>query len=106
MGKSGYLDRIRAQRLEAMAVAERCMRQYMMDTMQLTLHDELGFGYDRIRKFTEAWAEIYEQFREAVTGGPEQDYCQAKMDALMAEIIRDKQDLIPFEARYPEVRTR
>lgn len=54
MKKSGYLARERIVRQEYMSATERVTQQLMLDTLQVTLHREFGFGYDRIKRLTDA----------------------------------------------------
>lgn len=104
MKQSGYLARERAIRREYAAASERLTRQFLLDTLQVTLHTEFGFGYDRIMRLTDAWSKTYDLFHEALEGGNEADYWQVKLDRMLAEVIRDRQPLIPFEKRYPELK--
>lgn len=85
-------------------VMERVTQQLMLDTLQVTLHQEFGFGYDRIKRLTDAWGKTYNQFHDALDGGTEADYWQEKLDRLLLDLLRDHQALIPFGERYPEIR--
>lgn len=35
--------------------AQRLTSQYMIDTLQMTIHQTEGWGYERIMRLTEAW---------------------------------------------------
>lgn len=49
MPKSGYLQR-QAIREQAIVLAvENTTQQLMLDTLQVTMHREYGWGYDRIK---------------------------------------------------------
>ena len=51
MPKSGYLQR-QAIREQAIVLAvENTTQQLMLDTLQVTMHREYGWGYDRIKNF-------------------------------------------------------
>lgn len=103
--RSGYLIRQGQQSQQGAAAAQRMMIQYMLDTLQLTLHQTEGWGYDRIMRLCDAWSEVRKEYSPAINpGNPEADVYQEHMDRVMRQIIRDKQDLIPFEARYPELK--
>lgn len=104
MKKSGYLARERIVRQEYMSATERVTRQLMLDTLQVTLHREFGFGYDGIKRLTDAWSACYNQFHDALDGGVEADYWQEKLDSLLRDVLKDHQPLIPFRERYPEIR--
>lgn len=87
-----------------MNVAERLTQQLMMDTLQITLHNEFGFGYDRIKRVTEEWGKCYNTFHDALTGGNEADWYQEKLDRQLLDILHGHQPLIPFRERYPEIK--
>ena len=78
--------------------------QFWETYLQVTLHQEFGFGYDRIKRLTDAWSQTYNQFHDALDGGTEADYWQEKLDRLLLDLLRDHQALIPFGERYPEIR--
>lgn len=104
MKKSGFLAQQEAIRQSYMQAAERITQQLMLDTLQITLNEEFGFGYDRIKKLTDAWGKTYNTFHDALNGGPEADYYQEKLDGLLRELLKDRQPLIPFRERYPEIK--
>lgn len=103
--RSGFLMRQEQQSRRTADAAQRLMIQYMMDSLQMTLHQTDGWGYDRIMRLCDAWKNVREEYSPAINpGNPEADVYQEHMDRVMRQIIRDKQDLIPFEARYPELK--
>ena len=104
MKQSAYLIQQRETRRRLVQAAERVTQQLMLDTLQVTLHQEFGFGYDRIKRLTDAWSKTYNQFHDALDGGTEADYWQEKLDRLLMDLLRDHQALIPFGERYPEIR--
>lgn len=104
MKQSAYLIQQRETRRRLVQAAERVTQQLMLDTLQVTLHQEFGFGYDRIKRLTDAWGKTYNQFHDAPDGGTEADYWQEKLDRLLLDLLRDHQALIPFGERYPEIR--
>ena len=81
MKQSAYLILQRETRRRLVQAAERVTQQLMLDTLQVTLHQEFGFGYDRIKRLTDAWGKTYN-----------------------LDLLRDHQALIPFGERYPEIR--
>ena len=103
MKQSAYLIQQREARRRLVQAAERVTQQLMLDTLQVTLHQEFGFGYDRIKRLTDAWSQTYNQFHDALDGGTEADYWQEKLDRLLLDLLRDHQALIPFGERYPEI---
>ena len=99
--QSGYLQRQAAREQIIIDAVDQTVRQLMLDTLQITLHTEYGWGFDRIKALSEAWAKVY---HSAVERGPEQDVAQEHLDRALVEIMRGKQDLIPFAQRYPHLR--
>ena len=90
MPKSGYLQR-QAIREQAIVLAvENTTQQLMLDTLQVTMHREYGWGYDRIMALSEQWAALYNHFHGAIDRGPEQDVFQEHLDRQLVEIMRGK----------------
>lgn len=56
MKQSGFLKQQEAIRQELVAAAERITRQLMLDAAQIVLHNEFGWGYERIKRFSDALA--------------------------------------------------
>ena len=54
MKQSGFMAKQLAMRQALIDATERVTQQLMMDTLQIVLHNELGFGYDRIMRITKA----------------------------------------------------
>lgn len=106
MGKISGMQRYAEQFAQAkVEAAQRLISQYMIDTPQVTLHQTEGWGYDRIMRLTEAWAEVRKEYRPALDyKNPAADVCQEHMDRVLKEIIWDKAELIPFAERYPELK--
>lgn len=50
MKQSAYLIQQRETKRRLVQAAERVTQQLMLDTLQVTLHQEFGFGYDRIKR--------------------------------------------------------
>ena len=83
---------------------ERVTQQLMMDTLQITLH-EFGWGYDRIMKLTKAWSDAYNHYHDTLdVKNVEADVLRVHLDRELADILKGRQDLIPFEDRYPEIK--
>lgn len=104
MKQSGFLKQQEAIRQELVAAAERITRQLMLDAAQIVLHNEFGWGYERIKRFSDALAECYGHYHGALEKGPEQDVYQEHLDRGVEEVLRGRQKLIPFEERYPEIK--
>ena len=85
--------------------AQRLTSQYMIDTIQMTLHQTEGWGYDRIMRLTEAWQQTQKEYTPALNSNdPAADVMQEHMDRVLAEIISGKAELIRFPDRYPNAK--
>ena len=103
--QSGYIQRRDAQ-LDAVFWAGAAMAaQFAVDTLQMTMHQQEGWGYDRIMRVTHAWMETQREYRPALNcKDPAADVCQEHMDRVLKEIIRDKAELIPHAERYKDLK--
>lgn len=103
--QSAYLQRREAE-LDATFNAGAAMAaQFAVDTLQMTMHQQEGWGYDRIMRVTHAWMETQREYRPALNcKDPEADVRQEHMDRVLAEIISGKAELIPFPDRYPDLK--
>ena len=103
--QSAYLQRRDAQ-LDAVFWAGATMAaQFAVDTLQMTMHQQEGWGYDRIMRVTHEWMETQREYRPALNcKDPEADVRQVHMDRVLAEIIRGKAKLIPFPDRYKDLK--
>ena len=85
--------------------AQRLTSQYMIDTLQMAIHQTEGWGYDRIMRLTEAWVQTQKEYTPALNSNdPAADVMQEHMDRVMAQIINGKAELIPFPDRYPDLK--
>lgn len=106
MGKISGMQRYAEQFAQAkVEAAQRLISQYMTDTLQMTLHQTEGWGYDRIMRLTEAWQQTQREYMPALNSNDQAaDVMQEHMDRVMAQIINNKQKLRPFQERYHELR--
>lgn len=104
-GKGINLPARTEQQIQQGAIAAHMATvQYMLDTLQIAIHQTEGWGYDRIQRLTEAWKETQKEYSPAVNAkDPAADVYREHMDRVMLEIIGKRQELIPFEQRYPEL---
>lgn len=101
-GMQRYAEQFAQAKVEA---AQRLISQYMIDTLQMTIHQTEGWGYDRIMRLTEAWVQTQREYTPALNSNdPAADVMQEHMDRVMAQIIGGKQELRPFAERYHELR--
>ena len=105
MKQSGFMAKQLAMRQALIDATERVTQQLMMDTLQIVLHNELGFGYDRIMRITKAWGCEYNHYHDVFNvKHAEADVLRVHLDRELADILKGHQDLIPFEKRYPEIK--
>ena len=105
MKQSGFMAKQLAMRQALIEATERVTQQLMMDTLQIVLHNELGFGYERIMRITKAWGSEYNQYHDVFNvKHAEADVLRVHLDRELADILKGNQDLIPFEERYPEIK--
>jgi hypothetical protein len=103
--KKTYAQQILA-RNEFMKQVSMVNRMFDVDTLQITLNEELGFGYDRIMHITRKWMENQEKYYPAIQPitHVEADWAQEHLDRELKRIIRGKVPLIPFAERYPDLK--
>ena len=105
MKQSGFMAKQLAMRQALIEATERVTQQLMMDTLQIVLHNELGFGYDRIMRITKAWGSEYNHYHDVFNvKHAEADVLRVHLDRELADILKGHQNLIPFEERYPEIK--
>lgn len=98
---SGFLQRQEAQSNAIIRAMMTLTMQYAIDTLQITLHQTEGWGYERIMRLTEAWKRTRDEYWPAMDPkDPEADVMQEHMDRIMIQIINGRQELIPFQDRY------
>lgn len=55
MGVNSYLQQVERAKQDALIKMQHIMRQYMMDTLDITLHEDFGFGYEKIKAVNDKW---------------------------------------------------
>ena len=105
MGNNAFLNKMAAERQAFMEVAQQTAKQLMLDTCQITLHEQFGWGYERIKRFSDAWGDCYNEYFEALMNRMESDVWQVRLDRALDAILAGHQELIPFKERYPYVKT-
>ena len=76
---------------------------HMLDTLLITMHEDFGWGYDRLSRLAEKWGETYDVYFPAMQSTEESDVYQERLDRATRSYIGDNQ-LYPFAERYPEIR--
>ena len=64
--QSGFLKRQEQIQNNVMHAAEVLTKQFMIDTLQITLHKDFGWGYDRQNQLLEAWEKRRAEYRKAL----------------------------------------
>lgn len=106
MKGSGYLAAEKARRKALVEATQHIERQRMADCVQIAMR-RLGYSYAKIKAVMVESQNVVDEFAGAYQGdvNPEADYLRVKLDEAIAEIVRGHQDLIPWEERYPELRS-
>ena len=107
MKRNAYLEKQSQQRDDFMHAVEGIVRQYDIDTMHVTLNEELGLGYEKLMYITDKWMANQKKYREAVNPHAyvEADVAQEHLDRKLARIAARKNgEFFPFQERYPNLR--
>ena len=68
------------------------------------MHQQYGWGYDRIVALCEKWHKTIEEYSPCTNSAdPECDVWREHMDRVLTQIINGKQELMPWDERYPEL---
>lgn len=103
--QSAYLQRRNAELDAAFNAGAAMALQFATDTLQITIHQKNGWGFDRVIRLTKDWGDTQREYKPALDcRNPEADVRQVHMDRVLKEIIRDKADLIPFPDRYKDLK--
>lgn len=104
MKESGYLKRQAAIQQAMLEAGMNVMQQYMFDTALITMHEDFGWGYDRLKQLEQKWSETVDAFFTALDATGESDVYQERLDKALQSFIGDRQEFIPFAVRYPDIR--
>lgn len=101
--QSGFLLKKEQEKEDILRKGQDIVIQYMIDTLQITMREEYGWGYDRIMKLTEKWREMRQYYKAAVEPRDAMaDVMQEKMQRAFQDICAYKKiEPIPFRDRYP-----
>lgn len=103
--QSAYLQRRNAELDAAFNAGAAMALQFATDTLQITIYQKNGWGFDRVMRLTKDWGDTQREYKPALNcKDAAADVCQEHMDRVLAEIIRDRMTLIPFPDRYHELR--
>lgn len=104
MKRSGLLAQRDALTQTKLDIMQRTMKQYMLDTLLITMHDDFGWGYDRLTRLADRWGETFDHYFPALQSTDESDVYQELLDRATLSFLAGHQDLIPFRDRYPEIK--
>ena len=104
--KNAYLAKQQAQKDAFMHCVERLVKQYMIDTLHITLNQTEGWGYERLVRLTENWEKTREEFRPALNPlrDAEADVAQEHVDRILKRIVGNKGPFYPWPTRYPDLK--
>ena len=86
--QSGYLQRWENETNRLLQATMVITSQYDIDTLQIAIHQSEGWGYDRIMRLTEAWAEVRKEYRPALDyKNPAADVCQEHMAETLVNFV-------------------
>lgn len=104
--QSGYLQRQREGKDALMHSTEVLIKQYMVDTLLITMNKQFGWGFDRLMRLMDEWEKNRDEYRKALDPikNKEADVAQSHMDQAISTIINGRMPLIPFEERYPDLK--
>lgn len=106
MGKqSGLLQRQQEREDAALMAGIRIGVQYAIDTLNISLNEADGWGYDRQMRLMEIWRNNRHFYMDALDfRGAEADVYRDKLDKGLITVIGGKAKLIPFPERYPDLK--
>lgn len=75
--------------------------QWTIDLVEVVLHRDFGWGYDRIKRLIDAVSEADAYYYPALDrSNPEQPIYQERLDNVLREIVGERQEFYPFKERY------
>ena len=103
--QSGLLRRQQEREDAALLAGMAIGIQYAIDTLNISLHEYKGWGYDRQMPLMDIWRDNRKCYIDAMDyRKPEADVYREKLDRGLAAAIGGKMELIPFGERYPDLK--
>lgn len=84
-------------------IMQRTMKQYMFDTLLITMHEDFGWGYDRLARLEQKWGETYSHYFPALQSTDESDVYQERFDRATRAFLGER-TFYPFPERYPDIK--
>ena len=104
MGKqSGFLLKQELRERDLIIKAQGIIIQYMLDTLQVTLREDYGKGYDSIMDLMDKWTAKRKYYQAVLEPrNPEADVMREHMQRVLRDIGARKKIVPPeFDDRYP-----
>ena len=105
--QSGFLRKQYERQEDLSLKIQLTTRQFMIDTLQIVLREEYGWGYDRIMKLQGAWDKRRREYAPAIDPKDKMaDVAQEHMQRVFVDICANKRiEPIPFDERYPYLKS-
>lgn len=105
MKQSGLMQRQQEREDAALMAGIRIGVQYAIDTLNISLNEADGWGYDRQMRLMEIWRSNRQFYKAALNcRDVESDVYRDKLDRGLIAVIGGKAALIPFRERYPDLK--
>lgn len=105
MKQSGLMQRQQEREDAALMAGIRIGVQYAIDTLNISLNEADGWGYDRQMRLMEIWRSNRQFYKAALNCREvESDVYRDKLDKGLITVIGGKSALIPFRERYPDLK--
>ena len=106
MGKqSGFMQKQREREDAALMSGIRIGVQYAIDTLNISLNESAGWGFDRQMALMEVWRKNRQYYADALdVKKPECDVYREKLNRGLLTVIKGRMELIPFHERYPDLK--
>ena len=102
MKKSGFLERVAAERKAALEIRTRFTVQMSIDAALIAAAEVFGLGEKRAKQYMDKFAEVYNSMAKMALDDAKSDkeiaYTKAKVDERLKEICG--QYFCPWEERY------
>lgn len=106
MAKNGLLERVEIARRLGREEGLEIESQFMADVACVVLHQEFGFGQERMRKFISELSKAHDEYESVFRvkkDNPECDYLRVALDRILQECI-PPEEFVPFNDRYPKIK--
>lgn len=78
-------------------------QKQVMDKLLIAMHEDFGWGYDRLSRLAEKWGETYDRYFPALQSTDESDVWQERLDRATLAFLGGR-TFYPFPERYPEIK--